>query len=385
MIELPPVHAAVIREEAALMGLPALLLYALAYGESEFNERGAGDNGSSRGYFQVHVPVHGLPAHGWVGIEGTRAAIRLMGPRWRTTYASLGGDDAFTINPTAFFCRWWPAAQGAVQPEWARCVEAITAAQGIDGAEHGGSVMIDRPAVLWKGAHAGNFTQGRGGVALEAIVIHIAEGPLGAIDAWFNDARAKASTHFAVSKAGRIHQYVKLADMPYANGSIEPGYTAKLIDENAGINPNQWTVSIEHEGFTGEQMTPAMFDASTWLSAWLFETDLFSGGATGVAVDRKHVLGHRDISPRSRPRCPGYPESFFGRYIDRVQTLLAPALPPFVDPRDALLVRYRDALTVTGRDMRQRSTDVLKLADALTRHGAALDQQAATLMQTIQE
>jgi len=215
----------------------------------------------------------------------------------------------------------------------------------------GGDAVVERPNITWIGAHPDNYEQGRGGVALEAIVVHIAEGSLAGIDSWFNDPRARASTHFAVGKDGGIHQYVDLADTAYGHGTIEPGYTARLIDDNRGrdgvaISPNRWAVGIEHEGRSGDTLTRPQFDASTRLAAWLFAAVLIPGGATGVAIDRDHVLRHGEISPRSRARCPGYTEDALREYAVRVRELVhgTPARP---DPGvTARLRALEDALTV---------------------------------------
>jgi N-acetylmuramoyl-L-alanine amidase len=169
-----------------------------------------------------------------------------------------------------------------------------------------------------------NFDRPRGGVRPEAVVLHIAEGTLAGMDAWFNNPAAGVSVHFGVGKDGRVHQYVSVDDTAFGNGVVEQGNTARLIRENAGINPNAWTCSIEHEGFTGETLTPEQWEASTRLTAWLFSAHLLAGGATGVAVDRDHILRHADISPRTRSRCPGWPEPYHEGYIARVQRLLAP-------------------------------------------------------------
>lgn len=184
--------------------------------------------------------------------------------------------------------------------------------------------MVNVPSIRWVGCHLQNFGKLRGGVRPEAVVLHIAEGTIAGMDAWFNNAAAGVSAHFGVGKDGRVHQYVSVDDTAFANGIIEEGHTARLIDENPGLNPNAWSCSIEHEGFTGETLTPEQWEASTRLTAWLFAAHLLAGGATGVQVDRDHILRHADITPRTRARCPGWPESYHEGYIAQVQRLLAP-------------------------------------------------------------
>ena len=199
------------------------------------------------------------------------------------------------------------------------------------------------PPLRWIGAHPRNFDRGRAGIVPEAVVLHIAEGSLAGMDAWFNNPTAGVSAHYGVGKAGEIHQYVAIDDTAFANGIVEGGYTARLIDENRNINPNRWTVAIEHEGRTGDLLTLAQFDVSTRLTAWLFQRYLLAGGASGVAVDRDHILMHRDITPRSRARCPGWGEDQQAAYIDRVRELLDPAsdLNHIRELLDALTVQAR--------------------------------------------
>lgn len=166
------------------------------------------------------------------------------------------------------------------------------------------------------------FFSSRQGYAPEAVVLHIAEGTLAGCDSWFNDPSANVSAHFCIGKNGEVHQYTYVSNAAWANGIVETGATSALVAENSGINPNYWTVSIEHEGKTGEEPTAAQFEASAWLSAWLFSNALLPGGATGVAVDRKHILRHAEISPKSRANCPGWTEATMQRYVARVQAIL---------------------------------------------------------------
>ena len=173
----------------------------------------------------------------------------------------------------------------------------------------------------------------------EAIVLHVAQGTQPGMDSWFNQIASQVSAHFSISKTGVVHQYVWLTNAAWANGVIEAGYTAALVNENGGMNPNRWSVSIEHEGFYPEEPTPAMFEASVQLSAWLFKNVLLVSGATGVAVDRKHILRHGEISAVSRVNCPGWSDLTMDLYVKRVAEILAQKPP--VDQR---LVQARDLL-----------------------------------------
>lgn len=163
------------------------------------------------------------------------------------------------------------------------------------------------------------FYSPRNGFAPEALVLHIADGTLAGCDSWFNTTSAQVSAHFCVGKKGEIHQYVYLSNGAWANGAIEAGNTAKLITENNYDNPNDWTVSVEHEGIGGDQPTDAQFNASVTLASWLFKNVLLVSGATGVAADADHILRHSAISPKSRARCPGWTDDVLSRYIQAVK------------------------------------------------------------------
>lgn len=199
--------------------------------------------------------------------------------------------------------------------------------------------MPSIPALYPKAVYVGSpkYSE-RGGYAPEAIVIHIAEGTVAGMDSWFNSPQnTDASAHYGVNDI-TVHQYVDNNYGAWANGVIEPGHTAALITENSGANPNRWTIAIEHEGKFPQQPSAATFENSAQLAAWLFKNVLLVGGATGVAVDRKHILRHADISPKSRPNCPGWSEAVFSAYIARVKQIVEGGQ---IDPR---IVQARDLL-----------------------------------------
>ncbi len=190
-----------------------------------------------------------------------------------------------------------------------------------------------------------NFSD-RNGMVPEAAVLHIAEGTLAGGDSWFATPASQVSAHFMVGKTGIIHQYVPLSKAAWANGAVEAGASAALIGENWGVNPNLWGVSIEHEGWAGEALTALQVDASVTLTAWLFKSVFLVAGASGVAVDRKHILRHSEISPQTRPGCPGWAEANLADYVTRVQQALAgPAAKTYeqgvVATRDAALAQIR--------------------------------------------
>lgn len=138
-----------------------------------------------------------------------------------------------------------------------------------------------------------NFNKGRLGMKPIAIVLHIMEGSLSGTDQWFKNPKAQASTHYGVGKNGEIWQWVEETDMAYGNGRTSTPTWDLITDKN----PNLYTISIEHEGFTGQPWTEAMQDADAFLIADIAKR-------WGIPLDRDHVIGHCEIYGK-KPNCPG--------------------------------------------------------------------------------
>lgn len=147
------------------------------------------------------------------------------------------------------------------------------------------------PTIDWIGSC--NRAKGRRGYRPEAVVIHIIEGSLGACDSWFNTPASKVSAHYGVGRDGTVHQYVGESDTAFHAGRTFRPTWARL---RPGVNPNLYTVGIEHEGRGGDSWPDAMYAASASLvrdvcSRWSIE------------IDRAHIVGHREIY--GRKSCPG--------------------------------------------------------------------------------
>ena len=140
-----------------------------------------------------------------------------------------------------------------------------------------------------------NFSTGRSGYKTEAIVIHIAEGWLAGGYSWFNNAESKVSSHYMIGKSGEIWQFVKDEDTAWHTGSPSNPTWSKLKNN---INPNLYTIGIEHEGFTGELFTNEMYEATSSLLAELSQK-------WQIQLSRDTVIGHNQINQTSRDRCPG--------------------------------------------------------------------------------
>src|ERR1700730_14643536 len=135
----------------------------------------------------------------------------------------------------------------------------------------------------WLGAAPANISKGRRGHRPEAIVVHVMEGTLNGTDLWFNNPTSKLSAHYGVARDGRVHQYVSEPDTAFHAGVIDnPSW--KLIKR--AVNPNYYTIAIEHEGFGNDDWPDTQYSASATLIAEIARR-------WNIALDRAHVIGHR--------------------------------------------------------------------------------------------
>jgi len=143
-----------------------------------------------------------------------------------------------------------------------------------------------------------NFSVGRAGLKPDAIVIHIMEGTLAGTDAWFqNIPRASnVSAHYGIGKNGEIHQYVKETDTAWHAGRKSSNAPFHLVQERPRVNPNKYTIGIEHEGKADDPWTREMYDASAALIKAICHR-------WGIPVERKYIVGHREIY--TVKSCPG--------------------------------------------------------------------------------
>lgn len=138
-----------------------------------------------------------------------------------------------------------------------------------------------------------NFWQGRNGHKPIAIVIHMTEGAYAGALSWLTNRRSQVSAHYLVGKEGQVVQLVADENTAWHAGRVfEP--TWKLL--NPAVNPNYYTIGIEHENLAGEPMTTAQWQASTMLIMSLAKKH-------GIPIDEDHIIKHRSIF--ARKSCPG--------------------------------------------------------------------------------
>lgn len=142
-----------------------------------------------------------------------------------------------------------------------------------------------------------NFATGRGGNKPLAIINHIMCGTLDGTDSWFKNPSSQVSAHFGVGKDGSVHQYVKEEDTAWANGR-KSSPDQDWLSQFPAVNPNQWTISIEHEGYPDQPFTPEQIAATIELHKYLVNK-------WGIVIDDTHITGHFRIDSVSRKDCPG--------------------------------------------------------------------------------
>ena len=145
-------------------------------------------------------------------------------------------------------------------------------------------------------------------VARRAVVLHITDG----VDSrkTLGSPNSKVSSHFLNRQEG-VYQHVSIFDTSYANGlSYKNG---RWIDPAGNVvnppwqglepptNPNYTTISIENEGRPGIPLSPKQQQQLTAiLRALAVQYPQFMPYVPGV-----NLIGHRDIAPIHRARCPG--------------------------------------------------------------------------------
>ena len=144
-----------------------------------------------------------------------------------------------------------------------------------------------------------NFTKGRADQRPEIIVIHIEKEPsFGSKEAIYSEfLGTEKSSQYCVNKDGTILQFVNEADTAWANGRVDKP-TAKKVLSKLGINPNLFSISIEHEvlGPEPKGINELQYQTSTKLIQEICER-------WKIPLDREHIIGHREIY--SLKTCPG--------------------------------------------------------------------------------
>ena len=140
-----------------------------------------------------------------------------------------------------------------------------------------------------------NFHKGRSGFQPIAIVNHITAGNYPGCLSWLCNPQAQSSSHYLITRAGQILQLVQDTDTAWANGIVNQPSWPLL---RPGLNPNLYTLSIEHEGFPQQTLSEAQYDASLELHRLLCYK-------WQIPRNQQHIIGHCAIDSVDRVNCPG--------------------------------------------------------------------------------
>jgi N-acetylmuramoyl-L-alanine amidase len=148
--------------------------------------------------------------------------------------------------------------------------------------------------IKWIGCPETNFHRGRPfGFRPEAVVVHIMDGSFAAGESVFRDPTTQKSAHYGISKAGEVHQYVDENDSAFHAG-IVVNPTWPLLKPR--VNPNFYTIGIEHEGRPDDIWPEAQLSASATLIGQI-------AARWNIVLDELHVIRHHQI--RASKTCPG--------------------------------------------------------------------------------
>ena len=165
-----------------------------------------------------------------------------------------------------------------------------------------------------------NHNIGRQGWRPDVIVCHITEGSFDGTVNWITRTdlppEQRVSYHYVVARDGRIVQAVDVCNTAWGNGTTRSNdnrdsrHSPLHMVRDRGVNANLYTVSIGFEGRLAQtqgSLTPIQLEAAVWLITHIREeiNRLYSVRGTIFPFDRQHIVGHHEITPRTRPNCPG--------------------------------------------------------------------------------
>ena len=154
-----------------------------------------------------------------------------------------------------------------------------------------------------------NCFKGRNGHIPNIIVCHI-NNTYGAAIKRFYDETSEVSAHYVIRRDGHVKQVISLDDSAWANGTslneesdIYYKFAKSSIISNTIDNANYYTFSIEHESFDGS-LTKEQIAATVGVMKDIIKylKDKYN---YDFIIDCDHIIGHSDVNPIVRTKCPG--------------------------------------------------------------------------------
>lgn len=149
----------------------------------------------------------------------------------------------------------------------------------------------------------------RNGWKPDMISLHVAEGSFSGTVSWCCNPNSGVSCHFVTGKNGEREQLVDLDKASWCNGTstiagASHDYrrsTNRLVRERK-TNANYYTISIENEGYSYKDGYGRLTDKQYQTLLQLLKELITK---YNIPVDREHIVGHFEISPKEKPNCPG--------------------------------------------------------------------------------
>lgn len=139
------------------------------------------------------------------------------------------------------------------------------------------------PPLRWYPANAANFETGRGGTAIQYIVIHATDGSYDGALSWFRDPTSQLSAHYVIRASdGLVTQTVAEADTAF---------------HSRGFNWQSIGIEHEYDARTGVGYADAEYRASATLVCAIARR-------YAIPTDRAHIIGHNEV-PNTDHRDPG--------------------------------------------------------------------------------
>lgn len=156
-----------------------------------------------------------------------------------------------------------------------------------------------------------NFHHPRRGV-VKMIVIHVMDGTLVGTDSWFAQSASEVSAHYGIGLDGTIHQYVDEGDEAWHCGVVDNPTVAL----EPHVNPNSYSIGIEHEGFVGAGRLPRPWSEPLLAASAALIADIAK--RYNIPIDADHVVTHHAIY--ALHNCPG-PDCPLDRLIGMAQAI----------------------------------------------------------------
>lgn len=154
-------------------------------------------------------------------------------------------------------------------------------------------MIVNITNIIQAPAHHANYTSRQ----VQLVVIHVSAGTEQSLINTFQNPASQVSAHYSVSRVGQAYQHVSESDIAWHAGIKPPCvWVAENKNLRPGINPNVYSIGIEHEGQSHEPWPDNQIRTSARLVADVCRRN-------GIPVDRAHIVGHHEIY--AGHDCPG--------------------------------------------------------------------------------